>query len=82
MDKLEKFLRSLTARERQAVLLFSEQLKSDHRRIPGVKALSGMHGWYRARMGNYRIIFTVHPMTKNVEIRRITRKNEKTYKGL
>ncbi|NOS67978.1 MAG: type II toxin-antitoxin system RelE/ParE family toxin, partial [Candidatus Peribacteraceae bacterium] len=54
----------------------------DYRKVPGIKALQGMKGWFRVRMGPYRIIFFVDPATKNVEIRRVTRKNERTYKGL
>jgi mRNA-degrading endonuclease RelE of RelBE toxin-antitoxin system len=33
-------------------------------------------------MGQYRIVFAVDATTKEVEIKRVTRRNEKTYKGL
>ncbi len=81
MDKILKLLKTLSPKEREATLLLMEQLKHDYTRIPGVKALSGMKGWFRVRMGHYRIIFVVHP-GKNVEIVRVTRRNERTYKGL
>jgi mRNA-degrading endonuclease RelE of RelBE toxin-antitoxin system len=82
MDEIEKFLRRLSAKEQEAMLLLLQQLKKDYRKIPGTKALIGMKGWFRVRLGSYRIIFTANPQTQNIEIRRITRRNEKTYKRL
>jgi mRNA-degrading endonuclease RelE of RelBE toxin-antitoxin system len=82
MDKIAKILRSLSSKEREAMFLLMEQLKRDYQKVPGIKALSGMKGWFRVRMGQYRIIFVVNSKTKAVEIRRITRRNEDTYKRL
>ncbi len=82
MDKMQKVLAALPLRERQAMLLLIEQIIKDVRKVPGVKALQGMKGWFRVRMGNYRIIFIVDPRTKAGEIKRIGRKNESTYKNL
>ncbi len=82
MDEIEKILRALTPKEKEAMLLLMEQVKRDYRKIPGVVALQGMKGWFRIRMGKYRIIFAVDPVTKKTEIRRITRRNESTYKRL
>lgn len=82
MDKIEKILRALSATEREAMLLLMEQLLRDYRKVPGVKALRGLKGWFRARLGAYRIIISVDPVTKRAEIRRVTRRNEKTYKRL
>lgn len=81
MDKIEKFLRSLSPKELEAVLFLQEQIKCDHRKVPGVKALSGMKGWFRVRMGNMRLIFVVDA-DQHAEIKRITWRNEKTYKDL
>ena len=81
MDKIDKFLRSLSSKDQEAMLLLQEQLKRDYRKIPGIRTLRGMKGWFRIRMGDYRIIFAVDA-AKKVEIRRITRRNERTYKGL
>lgn len=78
MDEIEKILRALSPKEEEAMLLLMEQIKRDYRKIPGVLPLRGMKGWFRARMGSYRILFTVNP----VEIRRVTRRNESTYKRL
>ena len=82
MDKLQKTLQALSSKEREAMLLLVEQLKRDHRLVPGVKALQGVKGWFRVRLGQYRIIFTADPKTKGIEIKRISRRNEKTYKRL
>lgn len=82
MDKIEKLLRVLSSTEREAMLLLMEQLQKDYRKVPGLKALHGMKGWFCVRMGSYRIMFTVDPKSKKVEIRRVTRRNEKTYKRL
>lgn len=82
MDEIQKILQRLSPKEREAMELLMQQVKRDYRSVPGVKALQGMHGWFRVRMGRYRIIFLVNPETGKVEIRRITKKNERTYKGL
>ncbi len=82
MDKIEKFLRSLALKEQEALLLMMEQLKNDYTKIPGITSLKGMKGWFRVRLGSYRIIFCIDPKTKNTEIKRVTRRNEKTYKDL
>ncbi|MFH0769970.1 MAG: hypothetical protein V1926_01185 [Candidatus Peregrinibacteria bacterium] len=82
MDKIKKILRVLSPIEREATLLLMGQILHDYRKVPGIKALQGMKGWFRVRMGAYRIIFVVDPKTKSVEIRRMTRRNEGTYKRL
>ena len=82
MDKIEKLLRQFSAKEREAMLLLMQQIKHDHRKIPGVKQLKGKDGWYRVRIGRYRIVFVVDPRTKRVEIRRVTKRDEDTYKRL
>lgn len=82
MDKLQKVLQSLSKKESEAMDLLMIQLKRDYRNIPGMKALQGMKGWFRVRMGQYRIIFFVDPKTKTPDIRRISRRNESTYKNL
>ncbi len=64
------------------MLLIMEQIKRNYRQVPGVIALRGMQGWFRVRVGAYRIIFFVDPGSHLAEIRRITRRNEDTYKRL
>ena len=72
----------MSSKEQEAMKLLMEQLKHDYRKVPGVKALQGMKGWFRVRLGQYRILFVVDSKTKNAEIKRITRRNENTYKRL
>lgn len=80
MDKIEKMLRKLRPKEQKAVLLIMMQLKKDFRKIPHLKPLAGKKNWYRIRMGNYRIIFVVED--KQVEIRRIIKRDDQTYRHL
>ncbi len=82
MDRIQKFLRKLSAKEQEAILLLMQQLARDYRNVPGIAALQGMKGWFRVRMGRYRILLVVDQRSKKVEIRRITLRNERTYKGL
>ncbi|MBU2214129.1 hypothetical protein KKC44_00580 [Patescibacteria group bacterium] len=82
MDKIAKILKALSPKEREAMLLLMQQLKQGYKKIPGVKPLKGKNGYFRIRMGQYRIIFTVHTKSKQTEIRRITRRNEQTYKNI
>lgn len=82
MNEIDKILRKLTPKEREAMVLLMKQLQSDYRKIPGIQSLQGTKGLFRIRMGNYRIIFIVNQTTGAAEIRRISRRNEKTYKRL
>lgn len=80
MDKLTKFLLKLSTKEYQSILLLMEQIKRDYRKVPGVKALVGWKGFYRVRLGRYRVIFEVDKKGL-IEIRRIIKRDESTYKG-
>lgn len=80
MNIIEKFLKKLRKKEQEAVLLVMMQLKRDFRKVPNLKPLAGKKGWYRIRIGNYRLIFTVEQ--GQVEIKRITKRDEQTYRNL
>lgn len=82
MDKIKKILRMLSRKEHEAMLLLMLQIERDYRKIPGLEPLQGIKGMFRVRIGNYRIIFSVHSKTKKTKLERISRRNEKTYKGL
>lgn len=56
------------------------RLQKDFRRVPHLKALAGKKNWFRARVGRYRIIFTVDG--GKAEIQRITKKDDQTYRNL
>lgn len=81
MDKITKFLRQLRAKEYEAFLLLLKQIKFNYTKVPHLVALFGMKNWYRVRFGRYRIIFYVFP-DGTVEIRRITKRDEQSYKNL
>lgn len=80
MDKIDKLFRKLSKKEQQAMLLLLQQIKADFSKIPGIIKLSGHQNLYRVRIGNYRIIFKTIP--KDIEVVRISRRNEQTYKNL
>lgn len=80
MNRIEKFLRKLRKKEQEAVLLIMMQLKKDFRAVPNLKPLVDRKGWYRVRVGNYRLIFTVEQ--GQVEIKRITKRDDQTYRNL
>lgn len=80
MDKIEKLFRKLTKKEQEAMFLLLRQLKIDFSKIPGLIKLTGHQNLYRVRMGNYRIIFKT--TQKDIEIMKITGRNEQTYKNL
>ncbi len=82
MNKIEKFLRSISRKDRDAIVLLIGLIERDPAKVPGIIALTGLTDYYRVRLGSYRIIFFRDPITKKVETKRITRRNEKTYKGL
>ena len=79
MNKIEKSFRKLSKKEQEAMLLLLQQIKKDFSKIPGLIKLKGRHDLFRVRMGSYRIIFKVS--SKNIEIMKITKRNEQTYKN-
>ncbi len=82
MNRIEKFLRSLSAKERHGILLLFQQLQSDPFKVPGIIALKGFKGLYRVRIGRNRMIFFYDPASKIFEIRHVGRRNESTYKNI
>lgn len=80
MDRIEKILRKMRRKEQEAMLLVMMQIKKDFRKLPNLKPLTGMQNWYRVRVGRYRIIFLVEH--GQVEIRKITKRDDQTYRHL
>ena len=78
MDKIEKFFRKLSAKEKEAILLMFQQIKVDFTKIPGLIKLKGYRDIYRVRIGNYRIIFK---KAATIEILKISKRDEQTYKN-
>ena len=80
MDRMQKLLKKLKEKEREALLLLMLQLERDYRQVPGIRKLTGKKDLYRVRLGNYRLIFRV--TQDDVDIVKISRRNDKTYKNL
>lgn len=80
MDKIRKFIKSLGAKEKEAILLVMLRVKQDFRSIPGLIKLSGYKDLYRVRVGRYRIIFRINGVVS--EIMKITKRDEQTYNNL
>lgn len=80
MDKIEKFLRKLGKKEREAFELIFLQMYKDYRRIPGLRRLVGKKSCFRIRLGRYRIIFLVQK--GKIEITKITKRDDQIYKSL
>jgi mRNA-degrading endonuclease RelE of RelBE toxin-antitoxin system len=79
MDDIEKFFKKLSNQEYEVLMLVYEQIKKDYLKVPGIVKLSGYKNLYRVRVGRIRLIFKVDG--KKIEILRITKRDEKTYKG-
>ena len=58
------------------------QLEDDYRKVPGILPLKGKKGWFKVRVGRYRIIFQVLNSKGEVEIKRVANRDENTYKNL
>ena len=78
MDKIQKLLKSLNQKQRQAMLNLMIQIEKDHNKVPGIRKLTNKENLYRVRFGNYRIIFRI--TNNQSEIIRIGKQDESTYK--
>lgn len=81
MNKIEKFLRTLSKNEHALFILLQIQLKKDYSLIPGIKKLAGKKNYYRVRVGKYRIIFEAYSKY-NVRMVKIAKRDDQTYKNL
>ncbi|MBU2524049.1 hypothetical protein KKG71_02550 [Patescibacteria group bacterium] len=80
MDKIEKFLKKLQKNEQEVFILLMIQIKKDHTKVPGIIFLKGKKGHFRVRVGRYRLIFEV--TETGIEIKKITKRDENTYRNL
>ncbi|MFC1810408.1 type II toxin-antitoxin system RelE/ParE family toxin [Patescibacteria group bacterium] len=78
MDKIKKFLKKLTKKEKEAFMLLMCQLKKNYKKVPDIKKMTSKKQCYRVRLGKYRIIFI--KKKNEIEIIRITKRDERTYK--
>lgn len=57
MDKIQKFLQKLTAKQRQLLLELIGDIKILNLKTHDIKPLKGYEGVFRLRKGNVRILF-------------------------
>ncbi len=77
MDKIDKFLKKLTAKERQQLKGVLELLLTGSSKTLDIKKLKGTEHIYRARTGNIRIIFQKEG--KEIRLLEVSRRDENTY---
>lgn len=78
MDKIEKFLKKLSSKERDSVQYIIEKILSDSTYDLDVKKLKGGQNFFRVRKGNIRVIFIKDDSV--IRIVFIGRRDENTYK--
>lgn len=79
MDKIQKFLKGLTTKEQEVILLILVQITKDFTKLPGLIKMTGYENLFRVRVGRYRIIFKVE--NRKAEIVKITKRDDQTYRG-
>ncbi len=79
MDPIEKALARLTEKERSAISGILGQLLANNFIGLDIKKLKGQKDIFRARKGNFRIIYRLTP--KGIFILAIERRSENTYKN-
>ena len=80
MKKIQKIINKLSLNRKIAVLKLIEQIFSDYKKIPSLIPLRGRRGWFRVRVGKYRIIFS--DTEDGIEIESISKRDERTYKDI
>lgn len=80
-DKIAKLLAKLPPKQLRLLKLAVAQIVSGDLAGLDVKAMAGHGGLFRVRVGDYRIIFRQHA-GEEPNIISISRRNEKTYRGL
>ncbi len=70
--------RELAALPREAQQRIDVKIKSlaDHPRPPGVEKLAGAEGLYRVRVGDYRVVYSIHSDVLLVLVVRIGHRGE------
>ncbi len=77
---VRKALNRLAEHDYRPILLRLRSL-ADEQRPPDVRKLAGTQLW-RLRVRDFRIVYSVDDKEKGVNILRIARRSEDTYKGL
>lgn len=79
MDRIEKFLRKLTEKERDTIETAIAALYSKSTASLDIKKLKGFDDIFRVRIGRIRIIF--RKSSDDVEILEVSHRDENTYKS-
>ena len=77
-DRIDKFLRKLTAREREVVKNVLGQLLNWQTQNLDIRKLRGRDDIFRVRKGNIRIIYRVNE--KEIVVLIIERRSDNTYR--
>jgi len=80
MDKINKILRRLSKKEKEAIAEILTQLQAGSFKNLDIKKLKGRKDIFRARYGNWRIIYRY--VEEEIFILAIERRSDKTYKSL
>lgn len=80
MDKVEKQLSKMPAKDRERVMDAMEKIIRRDFSGLNLKQLTGFKGIFRVRVGNYRIIYFDNG--KTIIFESVSRKNETTYNDL
>lgn len=79
VDRIEKALRRLSGKERQAIKSIVQRLKSGNITGLDIKKLKGNTAIYRVWKGSMRIMYVVGT-NRNIKILAIERRSDTTYK--
>jgi mRNA-degrading endonuclease RelE of RelBE toxin-antitoxin system len=80
MDRIEKLLAELNAKERKNIKEILTQLAAGFLKSLDIKKLQGRKSVFRVRKGQLRIIFTMNKSI--IKILTIERRTDHTYKNL
>lgn len=78
MDKITKFLKKLSKKDRDAIQHVLEQLYAENTKNLDIKKLKGEENLFRIRKGHARIIYTL--VGSDINIVKIEFRREGTYK--
>ncbi len=79
MTELEKLLQKSNRKDRDFLLAFLKDVQSGNLKGINIKKVIGTN-LYRARKGDFRIVFELK--NTKVFVKRVSRKNEKTYSNM
>ena len=79
MDKIEKALAKLTAKEREKIRSILEKISAGDLTVLDVKKLKGREDIFRVRKGALRIIYRILE-NSDIVILEITRRSDTTYR--